>query len=70
LVFQFLVALAVLTLVVYAFDWYRYKIDFTISIFSIILSGFFVELYYGLVTKFIYRSRIKKVEKQENYEAD
>lgn len=70
LVFQFLVALAVLTLVVYAFDWYRYKIDFTLSIFSIILSGFFVELYYGLVTKIIYKSRIKKVEKQENYEAD
>jgi len=59
LIFQFIISIFVLYALIIAFESYRIKIDFVFMVFSIILSGFLVEIYYGLFAK-IYNKTFKK----------
>jgi len=59
-VFQFLISFLLFTSTVYAFLWYRLKIDTTLAIGAVVLSGLVVELYYGLIYKVLNKLIVRK----------
>ncbi|WP_026998933.1 CHASE2 domain-containing protein [Eisenibacter elegans] len=59
-VLQLALSLLFLTVVVLMFDWYRLRIDIGITILSIFIAGFLIEIYFGIVDKVLERSGLKK----------
>ncbi len=51
IIFQLLLSFLLFTSTVYAFLWFRLKIDTTLAIGAVVLSGLIVEVYYGLIYK-------------------
>jgi CHASE2 domain-containing sensor protein len=57
---QFLISFILLTSTVFIFLWYRLKIDASLAIGAVVLSGLVVEIYYGLVYKVVNKIFVKK----------
>ena len=57
---QFLISLLLFTATVFAFAWYRLKIDFTLAVIAVVISGIVVEIYYGLIYKIIQKKFVRK----------
>lgn len=62
IIFQLLFSLLLLTIVIYAFHWYRLKIDTGLALVGVIFSGIFVEIYFGLVNKLFLKVRKRKLK--------
>ena len=60
IIFQFLISFLLMTATVYAFLWYRLKIDTSLAIGAVVLSGLVVEIYYGLIYKLVTKFVVKK----------
>lgn len=61
-VFQFLISFALFTATVFAFLWFRLKIDTSLAIGAVVLSGLIVEIYYGLIYKLLNKFFVRKRE--------
>jgi CHASE2 domain-containing sensor protein len=59
ILFQLSISLLLMATTVFAFHWYQLKIDVTLAIGAVVLSGIVVEIYYGLIHKIILRLRKK-----------
>jgi CHASE2 domain-containing sensor protein len=60
IVFQLIISAFLFMATVFAFHWYRLKIDTSIAIGLVVLSGIMVEIYYGLIQKIVLRFFRKK----------
>lgn len=67
--FQLAIFILILGIGLYAFDWYRLRVETNTAIIAVVLSGIFVELYYGLIKKLFITIKRKNVKiKQTNNE--
>ncbi len=66
--FQLAIFILIVSVGLFAFEWYRLRIEINLAIVAVILSGIFVEIYYGLLKKlfFTLTSKRKKVKQTSN----
>lgn len=62
IVLQLLIFIFILGIGLYAFDWYSYRVEINPAIIAVILSGIFVEIYYGLIKKLFNTLKSKRVK--------
>ncbi|NJL13942.1 MAG: CHASE2 domain-containing protein [Microscillaceae bacterium] len=51
IIFQVLFFLGILLISLYAFVWYRLRVEINLAILAVAFAGIFVEIYYGLIVK-------------------
>lgn len=59
-IFQFLISFMLFTATVFAFLWFRIKIDTSLAIGAVVFSGLIVEIYYGLIYKLLNKFLVRK----------
>jgi hypothetical protein len=64
LIVQLLFSVLLLVIIVYAFDKFRLKVDFAVTILSIVIAGFMVEIYQGLFSKILLTLNKNKIKKE------
>lgn len=69
LIVQLLILLLILTSTVFIFTWYNLKIDLNAAFFGVIIAGFVVEIYYGILRK-AFHTIAKKAIKGEKKESN
>ncbi|MCS6822440.1 MAG: CHASE2 domain-containing protein [Microscillaceae bacterium] len=63
-VIQLFLSIILLALVVFTFNWYQIKIDVTAAVGGVVLAGLTVEIYHGLLSKFVDDVRKKRMAKR------
>lgn len=69
LVLQLIILLLILTSIGLIFNWYNLKIDLNAAFFGVIIAGFMVEIYYGIIHKIFHSIKKKTIKfKQKDEE--
>lgn len=60
IIFQLIIFIGILGASLYAFDWFRLRLEISLAVVGVILSGIFVEIYFGIIKKFFITIRTKR----------
>ena len=65
LIFQVGISFLLLSVTIYAFHWYRIKVNITAAVVVVALAGLFVEIYFGLIKKLLAKFTFSKKNKEK-----